>query len=657
MTHRITLKRSAIASFVSLTVSFSLWAEETTLDQLVISASGHEQQITDAPASITVVTKEDLENKPYKDVTDALQDVPGVMITGGGSSQDISLRGLGGKYTLILVDGKRQGSRETRPNGDGPGIEQGWTPPLSVIERIEVIRGPMSSLYGSDALGGVVNIITKKVSDSWGGEVSLSTIVQDNSESGDSQQADVLINGPIIEDKLGLQVYGQISQRDEDNIFNGYAEQEIRNGTAKLAWQIDEKQSLTFEAGKEKQSRATHVGASVDPSGRNASDSDTEYTRDHYAVTHNANFGDVSTNTYLTRESIDNPTRDMYYTDTVLNNQTTILQDSHVLTLGGQYQHQELTDEGNELSNGVNQLTRGQAALFAENEYFATDDLSITTGLRYNEDENYGSNISPRLYSNWTVTPNWALKGGVGTGYRSPDLRQGTDGWGQITGGGGSPSAVILGNSDLEPEESVSSEAGIYWDSHKGSQISATIYRTNYKNKITEQRICDTEAGDASCINGGENYRFISERYNVDKVTIQGIELTAASQVTENLSVSANYTYTDSEQKTGDFAGSPLNRLPKHQANASANWTVTPKLTSWMRINYHGTSSEGLVRTSIEEKIPSYTFVDAGINYKVDEDITVFAGIYNLLDKEVDYDSYDKVLDGRRYHAKVNFAF
>ena len=129
---------------------------------MVITASGFQQKIEDSAASISVVTREQLEKRAYRDVTDALKDVPGVVITGGGSSSDISIRGMGAKYTLMLVDGKRVDSRGTRPNSDGPGIEQGWLPPLQAIERIEVVRGPMSSRYGSDAMGGVINVITRK---------------------------------------------------------------------------------------------------------------------------------------------------------------------------------------------------------------------------------------------------------------------------------------------------------------------------------------------------------------------------------------------------------------------------------------------------------------------------------------------------------------
>lgn len=257
--------------------------DDVELNDVVVTASGHEQQVKNAPASISVIDREALENKHYRDITDALKDVPGVMVTGGGSSQDISLRGMGSKYTLILVDGKRQGSRETRPNSDGPGIEQGWLPPLSAIERIEVIRGPMSSLYGSDALGGVINVITRKVAKEWNGSVTAETTIQEDSDSGDINQTRFYVGGPLKDDVLGLEVYGQYSQRNEDEIENGYNDQSMRNGTAKLTWTPTDRQTLDFEAGVNKQERTTNPGKS---SAASNTRSETGYIRRHYAVTH-----------------------------------------------------------------------------------------------------------------------------------------------------------------------------------------------------------------------------------------------------------------------------------------------------------------------------------------------------------------------------------
>lgn len=183
-------------------------------DTVVVTATGFEQKIQNAPASISVISKQQIEDKAYRDVTDALKDVPGVVVTGGGSSSDISIRGMASQYTLFLVNGKRISTRGTRPNSDNSGIEQGWLPPLESIERIEVIRGPMSSLYGSDAMGGVINVITKKVSNTkgWTGSLHGDATFQENSDSGDLFQTNAYASGPLIDGLLGAKVTGLLSR-------------------------------------------------------------------------------------------------------------------------------------------------------------------------------------------------------------------------------------------------------------------------------------------------------------------------------------------------------------------------------------------------------------------------------------------------------------
>ncbi len=133
---------------------------------MVVTAAGFEQRVEDAPASITVIEGEELRPKSYRDLGDAVRDVEGVTVNGGTDEQDISIRGMPGDYTLILVDGKRQSARESRANGNS-GYEQSFVPPAAAIERIEVVRGPMSSLYGSDAIGGVINVITREGRGAW----------------------------------------------------------------------------------------------------------------------------------------------------------------------------------------------------------------------------------------------------------------------------------------------------------------------------------------------------------------------------------------------------------------------------------------------------------------------------------------------------------
>lgn len=159
------------------------------LSTIVVSAAGFEQELKNAPASISVVTKEDIEKKNATSIADLLADVPGVDIRNGvgkTSNLNIGLRGMGQEYTLILIDGRRQTtSSDVTPNGFGE-TSNGFLPPLASIERIEVIRGPMATRYGSEAMGGVINIITKKVSEEWNGNVTVSGNVMENNAEADS---------------------------------------------------------------------------------------------------------------------------------------------------------------------------------------------------------------------------------------------------------------------------------------------------------------------------------------------------------------------------------------------------------------------------------------------------------------------------------------
>ena len=126
------LRRTLLASAISSLACGAVAAQETPqLNDIVVTASGFEQQISSAPASISVISREELERGHYQNVTDALRDVPGVVVTGGGAGDngnDISIRGMPSQYTLILVDGRPQNSRESRPNGSA-GFEQDWLPP------------------------------------------------------------------------------------------------------------------------------------------------------------------------------------------------------------------------------------------------------------------------------------------------------------------------------------------------------------------------------------------------------------------------------------------------------------------------------------------------------------------------------------------------
>ncbi|MER0127813.1 ligand-gated channel protein [Franconibacter daqui] len=651
------------AALCAATASPYLFGAEQ--DEMVVTATGFAQKIQNAPASISVISKQQIEDKAYRDVTDALRDVPGVVVTGGASSSDISIRGMSSQYTLFLVDGKRISTRSTRPNSDNSGIEQGWLPPLESIERIEVIRGPMSSLYGSDAMGGVINVITKKVSNtkSWTGSVHGDATFQENRDSGDLYQTNAYASGPLIDGLLGVKVSGLFSRRQEDRIVNGYNEQRMRNGAVTLNVTPDDKNDFDLDIARELQDRnstpgmstAAEVcrGATCTPNEK----SETRYEHTTYALTHHGYYDDFNSTSYIQQEISNNPEREMKAWNTTFNTQNQIFLGDHTLTVGGQYRYEKLRDNGNQLeaAQGLSKLTRWSWALFSEDEWAMTDSFTLTAGLRMDKDENYGTNWTPRGYGVWHLNDQWTLKGGVSAGYKAPELRQSSASWGQVTGGG-RLDGIIVGNPDLKPEKSLSEEIALLWDNGDNLNAGVTLFNTDFKDKITEVRRCNSSA-DPACQIGNHRYDFVSDRVNVDKANMRGVESTFGWEMVKDLNLTANYTFTESEQKSGQFSGKPLNKMPKHMFNTTLDWQATPDVGFWSRLNLRGKSSEYLSRTAMAQGTPSYTQVDVGLRYHAAKDLLLTAGVYNVFDKQIDYATYDTILDGRRYTLGLTYNF
>lgn len=650
---------------VSRTVNNSVPAEEPTpLTQLAqinvtsASASGVEKDLASAPASISVVGKEELEGKAYRDITDALQSVPGVYVDEGaatrGGNQEISIRGWDPKYTKILVDGMPQSSSQGYYNGNGSGSEYGWVPPVAAIERIEIVRGPMSSLYGTDAMGGVINIITKTVPDKWGGSVSLDNVTQDNDEFGDSNNAQYYLSGPLLSDKVSLTVYGGRYHRDEDEIDASYQEYTRINNTVQLGWAPNEANKLELEVGYATQdSKGTDVGT--------GDAFDLERVRQNQSVSHNFDWGGgMRTRSFVQHAFMDNRSQNATYERYTAETSTVVPMGSQVVTVGAQYRTQETENPDRAL--GAPNLQRWDAALFAEHEWYITDPFALTTGLRYVNDENYGSEFVPRVYGVYALTRQFTLKGGVSAGYRTPDLKEGDSNW--LEGGGGPslPGGRDVGNSDLKPEESRSYEIGAYWTGYSGLNANVTVYHTDYDNKIEKPVLCPTTPdGNGgflfNCEFQGQFYQALFQYMNVDKAELQGVETAVAYPITDTLSVDSSYTFTESEQLSGENAGDPLNNQPRHRANMRITWQALESTRLWSSARYRG-RTEFFGRGGPDDSVaPGYTLVDCGAQYEATESMSVYGGIYNLFDESLTLADFGRIVDGRRLSLGTTLTF
>ncbi|MHB2267154.1 TonB-dependent receptor domain-containing protein [Aliihoeflea sp. PC F10.4] len=663
----------------------------TQLQQLVVTAAGFEQNVADAPASISVISREDLEKGAFRDLTDALKEVQGVSVTGIANERDIFIRGLPGQYTLILVDGKRQTTRDARPNGSS-GYEQSFIPPISAIERIEVVRGPMSSLYGSDAMGGVINIITRKVSDVWTGEVTVEGTVQENRDAGDSGQVSFYGAGPIVNDVMGLQVWGRGLRRGEDHFLDGFQGNREGNLAGRLTITPNADHDIFLEAGTSRVRGYTSAGKVLADT---ANDSYRDYDRDHWSISHTGRWGPTTSDFSFQQEwgqrttttwspglgsFVENP-RAPKVRNSVLDGKFTTPFDmlgQHTLVTGGQFRDTTLTDQGHLPEDQT--ISIQQWAVFAEDEWQMTDSFALTGGLRMDHHEVYGTHFSPRLYGVWHATNNLTLKGGVSTGFRAPEIRQIAPGYYMPTQQG---VGLIAPNPDLQPESSVNYEIGALYDNYAGFTAGATLFYTEFSDKLSNMnthQLVDPVTGDiidplggASCnaaaLGPYPGYSCLWQNFNIDEAVIRGIELTSTWDATDALTLRASYTFTDSEQTTGAFAGFPLARTPKHRASLRADWmTPVENLDVWGTLTYHGSEINAGARIggngtpvvidgATGRKYDPYTTVDFGGSYAFSESVRLNAAIYNVFDKTLDVGDYNATIDGRRLWVSLSSTF
>ena len=181
-------------------------AEKTITEKLAtitVTATQTEHDQKSAPASISIITQEDLAKRPVYDLADALQQSAGIHINTSSAygRKEIKIRGLDSDYTLILVNGRRVNSRDALTSNYSNDFDLSSIP-LAAVDRIEVVRGPMSSIYGADALGGVVNIILKKPSEQLETAFNYSYELPTEGGNGAIHKASAYIGGSLIENKL-----------------------------------------------------------------------------------------------------------------------------------------------------------------------------------------------------------------------------------------------------------------------------------------------------------------------------------------------------------------------------------------------------------------------------------------------------------------------
>ncbi len=623
-------------------------AERINLEPTVVTATSTERQLNDAPASVTVISREELVLRPVQDLEDALRGAPGLQFTGiGMTRRGVSIRGMGSEHTLILVNGQRINSAAGAvAHAD---FDLGWVP-VEAIERIEVIRGPMSSLYGSEALGGVVNVITRRGTDAWHGAAQFNGGVREDGRGGQTHQLGVYAGGPLVPGVLGLSLSGETRRRQETPLHGDASQSEIegrdaQSASATLSWTPDTAQRIDFSYANGLEDRWRNT--------RSAGRAPVEYEssdrieRERFSIAHSGDWAWGSSTLRAYRNTLErnqrytngvvptSPRQEL--TDDIIDGSLSLpLADIHLVTFGGEWRKEQLED-GGFVTGDAQSIHR---ALFLQDEIQFDPSWSLVLGNRFDQHEQYGWHNSPRAYLVHHVNDALTIKGGGGRGFKAPSLKQLSPGYSAIGGGG---MFIIYGNPDLEPETNTTYEISADYQAD-GWWLNAGLFQNNVRGLI--QTVCVSDCG--------QRGREVRNYDNVDKARIRGLELGGGVDLPANLRWDLNYTYLDAIDRSADRR---LGDRARHLANTRLQWSPSAAFSAQLRGEYVG--SQLTYSSNTAYGVPAYSLWHLELTQRITDDISLRGGIENLTDENFSdaSDNFTFAEPGRTYHIGVSLRF
>ena len=612
-------------------------AAEAESEGIVVSATLIETPINEIGSTVTVITDKEIERDQKQTLPDVLRTVPGLNVvqTGGpGGKTSVFLRGSNSNHTKVLIDGIDVND----PSQDG--VFDFGQVLTSDIAQVEILRGPQSSLYGSDAIGGVVNIVTKRgegpaqftgrleggsfetfnQSASVRGAVSrfhyafnvahfliddtpvtpLDLLPPGRKRLNDSYENITLSTkvGADLTDVLGIDFVGRFT--DSTLFFTG--EDFSFFPSVPAATQSEQNARQFFLRGEAR--LALFSGAFKNRFG-------VGYT--NYRTTIQA----PDTGFGLPPENINHGDRLKFDWQGNIE-----LGKGHALILGVEDQTDRLLDSPISVENG-------NTAGFAELQSEILPNLFVAASGRYDDNERFGGKTTWRIAPAYLIPKTGTkLKGSYGTGFKAPSLTQLFVSF---------PAFNFFANPNLEPEESQGYDFG-FEQALAGERVS--FGATYFHNDIT------------NLINANATFTSLE---NVGEATTEGVETFVSLAITDRFKVRGDYTHTDA---VDDTTGLELLRRPKHKASLNVIWLPTDRLSFSATLLYVGTQVDGNRSFSIQRlDTDPYFLMNLAADYDLGRGVTLFARIDNFFDERYENPTgFQRPGFGAFAGMRVNFA-
>ncbi len=609
------MDRASASLFFLLFAAFSLAAQTTpapvrvTGETIIVTADRITEPIEDATDSVSVITAEELRRSQAGTVAEALRDMAGITITQSGSlghTTSAFLRGASSSQLLLLVDGIEIND----PFFGGADIGSLLT---SGIERIEIVRGPQSPLYGSQAMAGVINVVTAPDGAVAGGIVGT---LRAEAGSMSTHRESVQLSGSSA--ALHWNLAGE-----RFDTAGQFANDEFRNLqlNGRVLWTLDPRSTLAFHA----LTGDSHVGipfnGSVQSLHRESESQLTvagaEYDLRASRLLHleaRASYADR-------RDSFEDPEDPFSKTSSHDSRlacavaQNTMAAGRQTITFGIEHKDEDVRAD----SDGLLALeeTIRTTAVYAQDK-IDVGSLLFTAGARLDRHSRFGTHTSPRLSAAYRVSDRWRVRAAAGRAFRAPSA--------------GELAYPFYGNPELDPETSTSYEAGADFQLPRVA-VSLTGFSTRYRDLITFDPVT-----------------FIAA--NIDRATVHGAELSAGTTFGTAWQLNAAYTHL---QTRDEETSQPLYRRPRNLASVTLSY-ATPVWTLSGNANAVGRRFETDFETFTDRYNAGYLKIDAAGSWRLRANLLVTARIENVFDRE-----YSEALafpaPGRAFHGGLQFEF
>ena len=631
--------RNPIAALAAIGASFVVsptYAADDAMDQVIVTGARTPISAADVGSAVTVITRDDIDRRQARYVTEVLRAVPGFAVSHSGvvgSQTQVRVRGSEANHVLVLVDG-------VRANDPATGDEFRWEYLSTAnIERIEIVRGPQSALWGSDAIGGVVHIVTRSGNAGRGGSAYV--------ESGTRNTLNAAAGGSFGGDTWSVGVGAERLATDGFNISrSGDENDDAEISTATLNARLAPSDRLAFTFGARGVDAYTQFDA-VDflvtglPSDSDVA-TDTRQAYAHLGAIIGAT--DARVRHRLGVRYFDSDNRNLVdglYDSSTSSDRTTWGYQADIsvrdisLSLAAEHEVTQFTQRGAVIFDDPNQVQQTDVtSAIADVHGRAGESLTWLLSLRFDDHSDFDNILTGRVSLAWSVTDATILRAGFGTGQKTPTF---------IERFGFFPQSFV-GNEELRPEHSTSYDLGLE-HAFESLRVQLSLFDQDLDDEINGFYCPNPFPAPCTAVN--------MERPS----SRSGVEFGAQWSVRDSLSVGITYTYTHSE----DADSATELRRPRHAGSVHADYGfANGRGRVALSADYGGTRQDVFFPPFPNPPeivtLDNYWLVDLTVQYDLSERVRLFARGSNLLDTEYEQ-VYGYRTQGRALFGGMKVSF